>query len=47
MNGGVSSDVPLTTRSRRQGGRVAVELGHGGPLLRFETTNGGLHIAQR
>ena len=47
VNGGVSSDVPLTTRSRRQGGRVAVELGHGGPLLRFETTNGGLHIAQR
>jgi Toastrack DUF4097 len=49
VNGGVSSDVPLATGSRRHGGggRVAVELGHGGPLLRFETTNGGLHIARR
>jgi DUF4097 and DUF4098 domain-containing protein YvlB len=47
VNGGVQSDVPTTRKGRHSGGRVAVELGRGGPLLRFETTNGGLHIAQR
>ena len=47
VNGGVQSDVPSTRKGRHSGGRVAVELGRGGPLLRFETTNGGLHIAQR
>jgi hypothetical protein len=47
VNGGVQSDVPTTRKGRRSGGRVAVELGRGGSLLRFETTNGGLHIAQR
>jgi len=47
VNGGVQSDVKAARRGRHSGGRVAVELGRGGPLLRFETTNGGLHIAQR
>ena len=47
VNGGVQSDVRSTQRGRQRGGRVAVELGRGGPLLRLETTNGGLHIAQR
>jgi hypothetical protein len=47
VNGGVQSDVEAARRGRHTGGRVAVELGRGGPLLRFETTNGGLHIAQR
>jgi hypothetical protein len=47
VNGGVQSDVPTARKGRHTGGRVAVELGRGGSLLHFETTNGGLHIAQR
>jgi DUF4097 and DUF4098 domain-containing protein YvlB len=47
VNGGVDSDLPGTTRRRHSGGRIATDLGSGGPLLRFETTNGGLHIERR
>ena len=47
VNGGVRSDVPLTTRGRYTGGRISTALGSGGPLIRVETTNGGLHVQQR
>jgi DUF4097 and DUF4098 domain-containing protein YvlB len=47
VNGGVHSDLPGTTRRRHTGGRVATDLGRGGALLRFETTNGGLHVERR
>lgn len=47
VNGGVHSDVPSAHRGKRRGGRIAADLGSGGPLLKFETTNGGLHIAER
>jgi hypothetical protein len=47
VNGGVESDLPGTTGRRHSGGRIATDLGHGGPLLRFETTNGGLHVERR
>ena len=47
VNGGVRSDVPLTTRGRYTGGRIQAALGSGGPLVRVETTNGGLRVQQR
>jgi hypothetical protein len=47
VNGGVHSDMPSARRGRRSGGRIAVDLGRGGPPVRLETTNGGLHITQR
>jgi hypothetical protein len=47
VNGGVRSDVPMTTRGRYTGGRIETALGSGGPLIRVETTNGGLHVQQR
>jgi hypothetical protein len=48
VNGGVHSDVPVSTPRRRgrSGGRIETDLGRGGPLLRLETTNGGLHVSQ-
>ena len=48
VNGGVHSDVPVTKGRRRghSGGRIETDLGHGGRLLRLETTNGGLHIGK-
>jgi hypothetical protein len=47
VNGGVHSDLPATGVGRgRSAARIDTELGHGGPLLRLETTNGGLHISQ-
>lgn len=47
VNGGVHSELGSTRPGRRRGGRIATDLGRGGPLLRLETTNGGLHIAER
>jgi hypothetical protein len=47
VNGGVHSDVASTRPGNRRGGRIATDLSRGGQLLRLETTNGGLHIAQR
>ncbi len=48
VNGGVHSDLPIARQGQhRRGGRIAGDLGSGGRLLRFETTNGGLHIAGR
>ncbi len=47
VNGGVHSDVPLTTHGRHTGGRIETALGSGGPLVRVETTNGGLHVQRR
>jgi hypothetical protein len=47
VNGGVRSDVPMTTHGRYTGGRIETSLGSGGPLIRVETTNGGLHVQQR
>jgi hypothetical protein len=47
VNGGVHSELASAHPSRRRGGRIAADLGHGGPLIRLETTNGGLHIAER
>jgi hypothetical protein len=48
VNGGLHSDLPATSSGRRgrNASRIDTELGHGGPLLRLETTNGGLHISQ-
>jgi hypothetical protein len=47
VNGGVHSDVPMTTRGRYTGGRIEAALGSGGPLIRVETTNGGLRVQRR
>jgi len=47
VNGGVHSDLERTRHGRRRGGRIATDLGRGGQLIRLETTNGGLHIAER
>jgi hypothetical protein len=47
VNGGVHSDLATAGHGRRRGGRIAADLGRGGQLLRLETTNGGLHIAER
>jgi DUF4097 and DUF4098 domain-containing protein YvlB len=47
MNGGVHSEVPAARPGKRRGGQIAADLGSGGRLLKFETTNGGLHIAER
>ncbi len=47
VNGGVHSDLPVTTRGRWTGGRIETDLGHGGRLIRVETTNGGLHLQRR
>jgi DUF4097 and DUF4098 domain-containing protein YvlB len=47
VNGGVQSDFPVTTRGRWTGGRIETDLGHGGRLIRVETTNGGLHLQRR
>ena len=48
VNGGVHSDLPVTTGRRRghSGARIETDLGHGGPLLRLQTTNGGLHVSR-
>jgi DUF4097 and DUF4098 domain-containing protein YvlB len=47
VNGGVHSEIPLTSRGRWNGGRIETDLGHGGSLIRLETTNGGLHLNRR
>jgi hypothetical protein len=47
VNGGVESDLPLTTRGRHTGGRIEADLGSGGRVVRVETTNGGLHLERR
>ena len=47
VNGGVQSDVPMTARGRYTGGRIETALGSGGPLVRVETTNGGLRVQRR
>ena len=47
VNGGVHSEVPAARPGKRRGGQIAADLGSGGRLLKFETTNGGLHIAER
>ena len=44
VNGGVKSDLPLTTRGHYTGGRIETALGAGGPVIHVETTNGGLHL---
>ncbi len=47
VNGGVHSELASTRPAKRRGGRIAADLGRGGQLIRLETTNGGLHIAER
>jgi hypothetical protein len=47
VNGGVHSDLESTRPARSRGGRIATDLGRGGQLIRLETTNGGMHIAER
>jgi len=47
VNGGVHSDIPPTTKRRYTGGRIDTDLGQGGPPVRIETTNGGIHLSQR
>jgi len=45
VNGGIHDEVAGAEHGqRRRGGRVEADLGAGGPLLRVETTNGGLHL---
>jgi len=49
VNGGIHSDLPGVGRQegrrRSNGGRISVDLGRGGPVLRLSTTNGGVHIS--
>jgi DUF4097 and DUF4098 domain-containing protein YvlB len=49
VNGGVRSDLPVTSRRNRYvpGGRIETDLGSGGRVIHVETTNGGLNIKQR
>jgi putative adhesin len=48
VNGGVHSTLPVTRRSKvLNGGRIDADLGNGGPLLKVQTTNGGLHVDRR
>ena len=49
VNGGVQSDLPITSGRRRYlpGGRIETDLGRGGNLVHVETTNGGLQVNQR
>jgi hypothetical protein len=46
VNGGIHSDIAPTEKRRWSGGRIDAELGQGGPPVRIETTNGGLHLTQ-
>lgn len=47
VNGRVHANLPVTGRRHgRAGGRIETELGRGGPLLKLETTNGGVHIGR-
>jgi DUF4097 and DUF4098 domain-containing protein YvlB len=43
MNGGIHSDLPITTQGRRDR-HISATLGTGGPTLRISTTNGGVSI---
>lgn len=47
VNGGVHSELPVSGAVGRRGRRIEADLGRGGPLLHFETTNGGLHVGRR
>jgi hypothetical protein len=48
VNGGVHSELPVTGGGgSRRGRRIETDLGRGGPVLHFETTNGGLHVGRR
>jgi hypothetical protein len=47
VNGRVHTDLPVSGQRRGQvGGQIEADLGHGGRLLRLQTTNGGVHIGQ-
>jgi hypothetical protein len=47
VNGRVHADLPVVGQRRGSvGGRIDTDLGRGGPLLRLQTTNGGIHIGQ-
>jgi hypothetical protein len=47
VNGQVHANLPVAGRRQgRTGGRIDTELGRGGPLLKLETTNGGVHIGR-
>lgn len=43
VNGGISVDFPVQVQGRF-GRRLQTTLGNGGPLIRLETTNGGISI---
>ena len=45
-NGGISVDFPVQVQGRI-GRRLKTTLGEGGPLIRLETTNGGIEIRRR
>ena len=48
VNGGVHSELPVTGGGGSdRGRRIEADLGRGGRLLHFETTNGGLHVGRR
>jgi Putative adhesin len=45
LNGGITSDFPITTRTLRRGGRRIVgTIGSGGKELHVATTNGGIRL---
>lgn len=43
VNGGLNVDFPMTVRGQL-GKRLSTVLGSGGPMIRVETTNGGVNI---
>lgn len=48
LNGDIESDWPLTIESGRVSRhRIDAVIGRGGPELRVETVNGGIHLVQR
>jgi len=48
LNGDIDSDWPLTIESGKVSRhRIDATIGRGGPQLRIETVNGGIHLRQR
>ncbi|HEY5565714.1 MAG TPA: hypothetical protein VIM81_00530, partial [Gammaproteobacteria bacterium] len=45
VNGGVDIDFPVTVQGRI-GRELSTTLGEGGPLVRAETTNGGVRVSR-
>lgn len=45
-NGGFRSDLPVKVEGNLTGKRVNATLGNGGPLVKVQTTNGGINVNQ-